>query len=236
MKKSHFIKPVILLVGLTVVFALWRLTPLGEYVSLENARSLAQLADRIGWSAPLLYISFYAVGTVVLLPGSVMSTVGGLSFGVYLGTILVVLGSTIGSALAFLTARYLARPLVERLIADRPMFRRLDRGVEQQGWRMMVVIRLVPIFPFMFVNYALGLTRIRFWTYVGITFFGMIPSSFAICLAAGSLVSGGDDWKRIFLYLLLAGILFALMAMLPVILKRWFSKELVENLEAPKGD
>ena len=232
MKKSGLIKPLTLLIGLCAAFALWRFTSLGHHVSLQNAQALSAWAGRLGWIAPFGYIVVYAVGAVLLVPGSVLSAVGGLSFGVFYGTVLVSIGTTAGACLAFLTARYLARPWIESILAKRPAFQRIDRGVARHGWRMVAVVRLVPIFPYMFINYALGLTDIRFTTYAGVTFVCMIPANFAICLAAGSLVSGGDDWKRIFIYLLGAGVLFALLAVLPMLLKKRLPDDLAEQLNA----
>lgn len=230
MRIRDFIKPIVLFIGLTCAFLLWRFTPLGNYVSLENANALARWAKSLGPMAPVLYLAFYGLGTVVLIPGSVLSAVGGLSFGVYLGTALVSFGSTLGASCAFLVARYLARPTVEKIVKNRPLFKKIDDGVTQHGWRMVAVTRLVPIFPYMFINYALGLTNIRFGTYVLVTFLGMLPANFALCLAAGSIVSGGDDWKKIFIYLFIAGTLFSLLAILPVILKKRLPLDLGDTL------
>lgn len=234
MRIRDFIKPIILFLGLLCAFLFWRFTPLGAYITLENANALARWARSLGPIAPVLYLALYAVGTVVLIPGSVLSAVGGLSFGVYLGTALVSIGSTLGASSAFLVARYLARPTVEKIVKKRPLFKKIDEGVRLHGWRMVAVTRLVPIFPYMFINYALGLTNIRFSTYVLVTFIAMLPANFALCFAAGSIVSGGDDWKKIFIYLLIAGTLFSVLAVLPVILQKRLPSDLGDKLTSDR--
>lgn len=226
------LKALVLATGLATIFLIWRFTPAKQYVSLDNVRAISQWADSLGWIAPVLFIVFYSIGTVLLIPGSVMGALGGITFGVFQGLILVSIGTLFGSSLAFLTARYLARPLVEKLVSHRPAFIKIDNGIVHHGWKMVAVVRLLPVFPYMFINYILGLTKIPFKTYALVTFFTMIPANFALCLASGSLVSGGDDWKRIFLYLFAAGFLLTLLALLPGFLKKKLPEDLASNIKS----
>ena len=124
-----------------------------------NAEVLQQWVDQAGTAAPLLFMLVYALGTVVFLPGSVLTLAGGALFGPLLGTFYNLTGATIGALLAFLVARYLASDWVEQKSGGR--LKQLKQGVEKEGWRFVAFVRLVPLFPFNLLNYALGLTRIR---------------------------------------------------------------------------
>lgn len=130
-----------------------------------------------GAAAPLLFIAIYAVATVLFLPGSVLTLAGGALFGPVLGTICNLTGATIGATLAFLVARHLAREWVEQRVGGR--LGRLKRGVDAEGWRFVAFVRLVPLFPFNLLNYALGITRIRLSHYVIATGLCMLPGGFA---------------------------------------------------------
>ena len=227
---KYWIKPILFVSALIALFALWRFTPLGHYVSLKNVRALSDWAASLGWMGPPLFVLFHAVGTVLLIPGSVLGTLGGLTFGVFKGAILVSCGTAIGSSLAFLIARYLVRPFVERLVAQNKSFQKIDQGVANHGWRMVATVRLIPIFPYMFINYILGLTKIPFWTYVIVTTITMIPANVALCMAAGSIVSGGDDWKRIALYLFGAGLVFASITIFTGFMKNRLPKDMTTDI------
>ncbi len=131
----------------------------------------------LGIWAPVVYVTFYAAGTVVFLPGSLFALAGGALFGPVWGAILNLLGATIGAGIAFLVARYLAGDWVARKAAGR--LKRLIDGVEAEGWRFVAFVRLVPLFPFNLTNYALGLTRIGFLQYAVTSLVCMAPGAIA---------------------------------------------------------
>ena len=135
-----------------------------------DAAALQQWVEQAGMAAPLLFMTIYALATVLFMPGSVMTLAGGALFGPVLGTFYNLTGATIGAALAFLIARYLASEWVEQKTGGR--LKRLKEGVEREGWRFVAFVRLVPLFPFNLLNYALGLTRIPFWHYVVTSYAG----------------------------------------------------------------
>uniref|UniRef100_UPI0005687011 TVP38/TMEM64 family protein n=1 Tax=Nitratireductor aquibiodomus TaxID=204799 RepID=UPI0005687011 len=130
-----------------------------------------------GLLAPLAYLALYAVGTVAFLPGALFALAGGALFGPVWGSLLNLVGATIGASLAFLIARYLAGDWVAARTGGR--LKRLIDGVEAEGWRFVAFVRLVPLFPFNLTNYALGLTRISFATYVVTSFICMAPGAIA---------------------------------------------------------
>jgi uncharacterized membrane protein YdjX (TVP38/TMEM64 family) len=119
----------------------------------------------------------YALASVLFLPGSVLTLAGGALFGPVFGTLYNLTGATIGASLAFLIARYLASDWVEHKTGGR--LKQLKQGVEGEGWQFVAFVRLVPLFPFNLLNYALGLTRIRFWHYVIATYICMLPGGIA---------------------------------------------------------
>jgi uncharacterized membrane protein YdjX (TVP38/TMEM64 family) len=132
---------------------------------------------RFGRLAPILFVLLYAVGTVVFAPGSIMTVAGGALFGPVWGTLWNLTGAALGASFAFAIARYLASDWVSRRAGER--LARLMRGVEEEGWRFVALVRLVPLFPFNLVNYAFGLTRIRFAEYVLASFIFMAPGALA---------------------------------------------------------
>ena len=109
--------------------------------------------------APLLFILIYALAAVLFLPGSALTLAGGALFGPVLGTFYNLTGATLGATLAFLIARYLAADWITNKTGER--VKQLINGVEGEGWRFVAFVRLVPLFPFNLLNYALGLTRLR---------------------------------------------------------------------------
>ncbi|MBF0341725.1 MAG: TVP38/TMEM64 family protein [Magnetococcales bacterium] len=132
-----------------------------------------------GWGGAGMgvFVAIYALATVCFLPGSVLTLAGGALFGPWIGGGVSLLGATLGAGVAFLIARYLAGSWVAG--RARGMTGRLLEGVEQEGWRFVAFVRLVPVFPFNLLNYALGLTRIRFDHYLITSFVCMAPGGLA---------------------------------------------------------
>ena len=142
-----------------------------------DAASLERWMQEAGPAAPFIFIALYALGSVLFLPGSVLTLAGGALFGPVLGTLYSLTGATAGAVLAFLTARYLASEWVERKTGGR--LKQIMDGVESEGWRFVAFVRLVPLFPFNLLNYALGLTRIKLAHYVVASYFCMFPGALA---------------------------------------------------------
>jgi uncharacterized membrane protein YdjX (TVP38/TMEM64 family) len=113
---------------------------------------------------------------VAFVPASLLTLAAGAIFGIPAGTLYVFVAATVGSCLAFLVSRYLARVAVERRIEGNPKFAAIDRAVGRQGRRIVFLLRLSPVFPFNLLNYALGLTRVRFVDYA-VAAVGMLPGT-----------------------------------------------------------
>ncbi len=133
--------------------------------------------ERFGRFAPVMFVFVYVLATILFVPGSVLTLAGGVLFGPLWGTLWNLTGATLGATLAFLVARYLASDWVSRRTSRR--LASLVRGVEDEGWRFVAFVRLVPLFPFNLVNYAFGLTRIRLAEYVLASFVCMAPGAIA---------------------------------------------------------
>ncbi len=155
-----------------------------------------------GPAAPLAYGAAYVVATVLFVPGAPLTIGAGVAFGLLWGTVLVSVASTVGAALAFLVGRYLLREKVEGWVADRPRFRLVDRAVGEQGWKIVALTRLSPLFPFNLLNYAYGLTRVSFGGYVAASWVAMLPGTllYVYLGVAGAEVAeaatGAADWGR----------------------------------------
>ena len=171
-----------------------------------------------GYWAPAVYVLIYALGTVAFAPGSVFSLAGGAMFGPVLGTILNLTGATLGAAAAFLIARYVAGDWVAQKAGGR--LKRIIAGIENEGWRFVAFVRLVPVFPFNLSNYAFGLTRVRFVSYVVTSLVAMTPGALAYTWLgyAGREALGGN--ASAIRYGLLALGLLAAIAFVPRIVRR----------------
>ena len=136
----------------------------------------ARWVSDLGPWGPMAFIAGYAVATVAFLPGSLLTLAGGAIFGLGLGTAYVFVGAVLGSSLAFLVARYVARGAIEKRLAGNRRFAAIDRAVGAEGRKIVFLLRLSPVFPFNLLNYGLGLTRVRFVDAL-IASVGMLPGT-----------------------------------------------------------
>jgi len=212
---SPYIKLAVFVCVVLVVAAVFKWTSVGAYFTRDSIETT--LNDMGPW-APLGFVLIYAVSTVLGVPGTILTIIGGVVFGAYVGTALIVIGATIGASGAFFVARFLARDFITEMFGKARWFGKLDKGVEDQGLYFILFIRLVPIFPFNGINFASGLTRIKFRDYFIATAIGIIPASFVFANAAAKAAmaaSGGTIGFGFYLSFALLGIL----ALTPTIYK-----------------
>ena len=191
-----------------------------------DVAALEHWVQSAGLAAPLLFMLVYAIAAVFFLPGSVLTLAGGALFGPALGTFYNLTGATLGALLAFLVARYLASDWVAQRAGGR--LKQLITGVEAEGWRFVAFTRLVPLFPFNLLNYALGLTRIPLWHYLLATYVCMLPGALAytyLGYAGREAVAGGEGLIQ---KGLLALALLATVAFLPRLVSRWRKPPMVD--------
>lgn len=160
----------------------------------EAVLRFAAWVDSLGAWGPVVFILGYAIAAVAFVPGSVLTLAAGVLFGLVRGTLYSLAGATLGSSAAFLIARYAARGAIERRIAGSPRLAAIaavDKAVGREGFKIVALLRLSPIVPFSFLNYALGLTRVRFLPYLAASI-AMLPGTLLYVYygkAAGSLAA-----------------------------------------------
>ncbi|MCU0565273.1 MAG: TVP38/TMEM64 family protein [Oculatellaceae cyanobacterium Prado106] len=130
----------------------------------------------LGAVGAIAFIALYILATVAFLPGSILTLGAGVVFGVVQGSIYVFIGATLGATLAFLVGRYLARGWISQKIAGNQKFRAIDEAVGREGFKIVLLTRLSPIFPFNLLNYALGVTKVSLKDYF-LGCVGMIPGT-----------------------------------------------------------
>ena len=212
-----------LVVGLAVLaggaLLAWRLGAF-DLLTVHNIDRLDLWFEGLGFWAPLAFVALWILACVFFLPGLPVSIAGGLIFGAVWGTVWTTVGANLGAVAAFLIGRYAARGSVERMIERNPTLGRIDAGVRKQGWRMLMITRLVPIFPFNIQNYVYGITDIPLRTYVLVTLPCMLPATVAYNFAAGSVRTG--DFSKALWYLGIAVVVFVLLSLIPGWLRRHF--------------
>ncbi len=170
MRRSTTLRWILALAAVVAILAGGRLLPLGDW-----------LADFGAWIAGLggiglvLYAAAHAGVTVLMLPAVLMAVGAGFLFGPYVGFLVALAGATVGATAAFLIARYVARDRVATSAARDPRFAALDRAIAEKGWRIVFLLRMSAVVPFVLSNYVYGLTAIRFGSYLLASALGMIP-------------------------------------------------------------
>ncbi len=167
----------------------------GGFNPQELLRNALQWVDDLGAIAPIAFMLIYIVATVAFLPGSVLTLGAGVLFGVVQGSLYVFVGATIGATCAFLVGRYLARGWISKKIAGNQKFSAIDQAVGKEGFKIVALTRLSPIFPFNLLNYGLGVTGVSLKDYV-LASVGMIPGTVMyvyIGSLAGSIATIGGE-------------------------------------------
>lgn len=156
-------------------------------------RGLDQLNNLGFWKAPV-FMLLYVLTAVLFFPSFVFSFAGGVLFGFPLGLALSVAGAGLGAAAAFMLGRTVAHDAVWKRCKDNKQFQLLNAMVEHEGWKIIVLARLSPIFPFSIGNYAFGLSKLKAWQYGLASLIGTIPSS-AVYVYAGTLATSLTDYS-----------------------------------------
>ena len=165
----------------------------GSYVPV-----FAEWVEGVGVLGPVIFVAGYAAAVVAFVPASLLTLAAGAIFGLTEGTAFVFVAATLGACLAFLVARYLARGWVESRIEGNTKFAAIDREIATQGRKIVFLLRLSPAFPFTLLNYALGLTQVRFADYL-FACLGMLPGTFLyvyLGALAGNLAAAAGGAER----------------------------------------
>ena len=162
--------------------------------------------SQMGVAGIFIFVVVYAVATVLLAPGSILTIGAGFAFGLWKGFLAVSAGATIGASLAFLIARFIARDKIEAIARRNEKFRKIDNAIAREGTKLIFLLRLSPVMPFNLSNYFYGLTGVRFWPYVVASWIGMMPGTFlyvyigAASKAAVAAAAGGEAVKHSWQY------------------------------------
>ncbi len=178
-------RPITLLLLVTVVLVLSHFLKFDR--QLLNLRHWIIQSGHWGY---LIYLAVYIIATIAAIPGSTLTAFGGILFGSVRGIIAVSISATISASLAFLIARYFAREAVAQRFAHNDKYRKIDKISKEKGGIVVALTRLIPLFPYNFLNYALGLTGVPFWTYVFWTWLCMLPAIIFIVVGTDSLTKG----------------------------------------------
>jgi len=178
------VKFIILLAFIGGAFFLVRYFGLGRYLDQDVMR---EWIGGFGVWGPVVYMLFYALAPSLMLPGLPITVVGGVLFGPFWGVVYVAVGATTGATLAFVIARKMGREWVEGLVKGGRM-REIDEAVEKKGWKIVAFTRLIPLFPFNFLNYAFGLTKIGLVPYFLATLLFMLPGITAYVVFSSSIL------------------------------------------------
>lgn len=232
--------PLALLLAAGVVLAGWASGLFSAWAGTIKAWVLSMLEhiERLDpWLAALSFVLLYIAATVLFVPGLLVTMAAGALFGVMWGTALVSLASVCGASLAFLVGRYLARDWVARKLEKRDRFRAVDDAIARDGGTIVLLLRLSPLFPYNLLNYALGITRVRFRSYVLASWIGMLPGTVLYVYlgsVAGSLASLAVDSgaTRTPMQWLLFAVGLVATAVVTVLITRLARRSLATRLEA----
>lgn len=173
--------------------------------------------------APVMYVLIYMLAGLMFIPATPLTIAGGALFGVFPGAAYALLGASCSCCIAFLFARFAGAGCLRRYQGQ--WLQRLLRGVEEEGWRFVAFVRLVPVLPFSLVNYGFGLTRLRLLVYLSVSVVCMLPGTLAYSWlgASGAAALGGKGSVQV---VLAAIALLATLAMLPRLIRRFRRKAL----------
>ena len=153
-----------------------------ESISVSSLSFLSFLQNTLQWINSLgavggiVFIGIYIIATLAFLPAAILTLGAGIIFGVIWGSLYVFIGATLGAVAAFLVGRYLAQSWIKEKISSYKKFAIIDKAVSKEGLKIVLLVRLSPLFPFNLLNYAFGITSVSFQDYL-IGSVGMIPGT-----------------------------------------------------------
>lgn len=182
------VKIVVAVAVLAAFIVAVKLLPTDEW--LRALQDYVKGLGAVGW---VVYALVYALCCVLFVPASLLTLGAGVIFGLVEGTIVVVIGATLGAVASFLLARTVMRSKIEGMTAGNEKFRALDRAIGKEGAKIVFLIRLSPLFPFTYINYGFGLTGVRTLPYALATLVGIIPGTFAFVYIGSLLATAAGD-------------------------------------------
>ena len=189
-KSRNWIKAAIFIVIIILSIVLSQYYGLGQRLG-----ELRNWINNLGFLGYIVFILIYSIAVVFSIPASALTIAAGSLFGSLYGVIIVSIASTLGAGLSFLAARYFARDFVAGWLGKKDLFHKLENMTEKNGQIVVAITRLVPIFPFVFLNYAFGLTKIPFTVYIFWSWLCMLPGTILFVVGADTLTKSVAEGK-----------------------------------------
>ena len=213
-------------IALVLGFLVLASSTFNKHVDLSSFLKFIESKGSLG---PLIFCGIYLIGPTIFLPASILTMAGGALFGPVMGTVYTIFSATLGATIPFLITRKFGRGPLEKTIARYEnfdeKFRFFEKSVEKDGWKFVAFTRLVTIFPFLILNYAFGLTKIRLWTYMWASFVFMLPGSFMFTYfgyAGREALSGSKDMFKL---ISIALACFIVLSIIPNLIKHFHSPD-----------
>jgi len=182
-KKPHdWVKPVVFIVIIVTLFIVMNGFGFGN-----NIQDLQDWITSFGLWGPIVFFVIYLGAVIATIPGTIFGVIAGALFGSVIGVILISISSTVGASITFLIARYFARDSVARWLLKNKTMKRFDKLTEEHGMILVGLTRLIPLFPFTLLNYAFGLTKVSFKTYVFWSWLCMLPGTIIVVVGTDAI-------------------------------------------------
>ena len=175
-KKSGVLKLGLIAIAIAALIVAAKMLGITDYIN-SALQSTLEWIDSLGVWRPVIFIGIYILAAVALVSGAVLTLGAGVLFGVVQGTLYVSIASTLGATAAFLVGRYVARGWVAKRIESKPKFKAIDAAVAKEGWKIVGLTRLSPVFPYVFLNYAYGVTQVSLKDFFLASWIGMMPGT-----------------------------------------------------------
>lgn len=218
MEKGWLSKRVILLILIIVVgiivlilqkYHVW------DLISIEYLRRFTDKIRNLGLLGIILYIIIFSFGTMLFLPSLPFILFGGITYGTFAGIIYSSIADLLSASMAFIAARYIIRKRIERMLRKNKTFHDINKGVKEDGWRILIVTRMVPVIPRWLQNYAYGLTVISFKTYALVSLLCIVPVTAVWIIAVNTVGRGEEDARKTMIYLGIAAVLIVVISYIP---------------------
>jgi uncharacterized membrane protein YdjX (TVP38/TMEM64 family) len=230
---GYIAKVFIVVLVLGVLFVAFKY--FGIQAKLQHALSWI---EGLGVIAPIVFAGVYIVACVFLISGAVLTLGAGAIFGLAWGTLYASVASMLGATAAFLVGRYVARSWVAKKIEGNQTFKAIDEAVADEGWKIVGLTRLSPVFPFVLLNYAFGLTKVKLKDYFFASWIGMLPGTFMYVYIGylGREAAGATGGSTSTLQWVLRIVGFAATILVTVMVTRIARKALSKRIDEPRAE
>ncbi len=218
-------------VALGAIAAGLYLSPLRSWLTVENlSAAIRQIASL--WYAPLVFMGAFAVACVLWIPASVFVIAAGVIWGWKLGSLYAIAGSLVGAVMSYFVARFLGAETMAKLGGER-----VARYLDHAGFQTMLILRLIPLFPFAVLNYGAGFAGVKARDFFFSTALGVLPSMIVVCYSADAIAHGMMSQEDAVKNLLKVGFLVAAVVAIPLLLKKRAARALkIESEETPGSE